>query len=671
MKKFFSLLLVLLSIALSAQAADLPYKTYVYDAYKNERAIPMFYEPAACEGHALKKAADLCCRNGLIYVLDAGSDRILVLDRDMTPVRKLENLGTKSASGLYVDAQGNIAIADTGNQRALVLDTDGNVLLNLTAPDSPLYDKQTAFAPDKVLLDSAGNVYVSVAGLYKGAVVFNAQGEFKGYYGGNKVETTAEVLTDWWWKNILTDEQRNRLNRSLPVAFTNFDMDARDFVYTCSSNIATTSAKVRKLNTSGISLWEQITDREITFGDPDTSVGGVTTSTLFKDIVVLDNGFVVLLDQSSHIFCYDDYANMLFGFHAGGSQEGLFLNPVAIDAIGSDLYVLDQRSGEITRLVLTKFGQLVFSALELYNDGRYLEAGSTWQQVLDMAGQYELAHVGKGMTLKKSGEHRAAMTEFSLGNDRVNYSSAYQSVRIAFIRQYGVLIVLGLAALVLVWKLTRRWIAPAAGKALAPVSTHMRMMLHPFGGMSELSISRKYSVLFQKLEIAANLNGQSLTEDEMTALSGKLALLHGEGRIVDVNDAGWHEEAGARVLQAGSFDANAVYLAIGGKSVVSISDCTQTQVCDPENSMHTLTLRYAAKAKDGQIRCADMIVNDGERIALPIEGQSDWNVYVDAVVEVELKAGINKIVLKNVENFDNSTYKAINVDFLSWALKAE
>ena len=55
MKKFFSLLLVLLSIALSAQAADLPYKTYVYDAYKNERAIPMFYEPAACEVHALKR----------------------------------------------------------------------------------------------------------------------------------------------------------------------------------------------------------------------------------------------------------------------------------------------------------------------------------------------------------------------------------------------------------------------------------------------------------------------------------------------------------------------------------------------------------------------------------------------------------------------------------------
>ena len=73
--------------------------------------------------------------------------------------------------------------------------------------------------------------------------------------------------------------------------------------------------------------------------------------------------------------------------------------------------------------------------------------------------------------------------------------------------------------------------------------------------------------------------------------------------------------------------------------------------------VYTLTIRYAAKAKEGQIRCADLIVNDGERIALPIEGQPDWNVYADAVVEVLLNAGTNTIVLKNVENFDNSTYK--------------
>ena len=84
--------------------------------------------------------------------------------------------------------------------------------------------------------------------------------------------------------------------------------------------------------------------------------------------------------------------------------------------------------------------------------------------------------------------------------------------------------------------------------------------------------------------------------------------------------------------------------------------------------LYEITVRYAAKAKAGQTRCADLIVNEGERIHLPIVGKGDWNVYDDAVVEAELTAGLNTIVLTNVEGFDNSTWKAINVDFLAWEL---
>ena len=83
---------------------------------------------------------------------------------------------------------------------------------------------------------------------------------------------------------------------------------------------------------------------------------------------------------------------------------------------------------------------------------------------------------------------------------------------------------------------------------------------------------------------------------------------------------------------------------------------------------YEITVRYAAKAKDGQTRCCDMIVDDGERIHLPIVGQADWNVYVPATVTVELQQGVNEIKLTNVEGYDNSTYKSINVDYLAWKL---
>ena len=85
---------------------------------------------------------------------------------------------------------------------------------------------------------------------------------------------------------------------------------------------------------------------------------------------------------------------------------------------------------------------------------------------------------------------------------------------------------------------------------------------------------------------------------------------------------------------------------------------------------YDVTIRYAAKAKEGQTRCADLIVNDGERIHLPIVGQAEWTDYVDAVVTVELAAGVNSLVLTNVEGFDNSVYKAINVDYIEWTLVA-
>ncbi len=84
--------------------------------------------------------------------------------------------------------------------------------------------------------------------------------------------------------------------------------------------------------------------------------------------------------------------------------------------------------------------------------------------------------------------------------------------------------------------------------------------------------------------------------------------------------------------------------------------------------MYAVTVQYAAKGKAGQTRCADLIVNDGERIALPIVGQADWNIYVPAKVLVHLNEGVNTLVLKNVEGFDNEVYKAINVEYLSWGL---
>ncbi len=83
---------------------------------------------------------------------------------------------------------------------------------------------------------------------------------------------------------------------------------------------------------------------------------------------------------------------------------------------------------------------------------------------------------------------------------------------------------------------------------------------------------------------------------------------------------------------------------------------------------YDVTVCYAAKQGEGQVRCADAIVNGGERIHLDIQNTGDWAVFADVTISVHLNAGENTVKLVNVEGFDNSTYKAINVLSCSWAL---
>jgi len=60
--------------------------------------------------------------------------------------------------------------------------------------------------------------------------------------------------------------------------------------------------------------------------------------------------------------------------------------------------------------------------------------------------------------------------------------------------------------------------------------------------------------------------------------------------------------------------------------------------------------------------CAFIELNDGSVIKnLQVVVPSENEFY-------KLAAGLNVIILTNVEGFDNNTLKAINVDYLSWKL---
>ncbi|MDD2478101.1 MAG: hypothetical protein PHW45_03965, partial [Candidatus ainarchaeum sp.] len=111
-----------------------------------------------------------------LYILDPGKNRIVVLDASYKFVRQIagfrdsdtEYTLSKDASGIYVDDEGYVFIADSGNKMVIVCDREGRIVHKFVKPNSPLFPKEVDFKPSKVLSDSSGNTYVLVSGLYYG-----------------------------------------------------------------------------------------------------------------------------------------------------------------------------------------------------------------------------------------------------------------------------------------------------------------------------------------------------------------------------------------------------------------------------------------------------------------------------------------------------------------------
>ena len=186
------------SVLTLTASADEPYEVYNYNrlgeavpsqaGYLAERAVSGtdLGTTAFSSPQDFFRSADDC-----FYIADTGSSRIVKTDGDLTGVLHIYDSFTmpdgsrtalKKPNGVYVSPDtGLLYIADTENNRALVCDADGNVRMEITKPDSPVYDSELTFLPQKILCDSAGNIYIVLSNTTKGAAMFSADGAFIGY----------------------------------------------------------------------------------------------------------------------------------------------------------------------------------------------------------------------------------------------------------------------------------------------------------------------------------------------------------------------------------------------------------------------------------------------------------------------------------------------------------
>lgn len=369
----------------------------------------------------------------IFYIVDSGNNRIVAVDSDLKNTVKIydrfilsdgSETYLKNPTGIFVSDY--IYIADSENSRILVSDKECNVVYEITKPDSPIYDQEKTFIPQKVIADKAGNIYTVISNISTGAAVFSNNGDFMGFYGSDNAAEINDIISDFF----VSDEKRARRSRNIPTAITDFDISG-DFIFTCT---ASRTDSIKKLNAAGNNIFSA---DDLTFGDYNpvysTSQNTLPVSEII-DVDISDDGYINCLDRTEcHIFQYDEDCNLIFVFGGSGRQVGNFQQVSAIESAYNNIYVLDSMKNNITVFALTDFGSVVHEAVGLYNDGFYSEALEPWQEVLRLDGNYTYAYKGVASALLRQGDYKNAMNYAELANAQDIYNKAFEGYRREFI----------------------------------------------------------------------------------------------------------------------------------------------------------------------------------------------------------------------------------------------
>lgn len=420
---------------------------------------------------ALSEPNDIFVDNetGKIYIVDTNNKRIIITDENLNsgtvldtfkysnefPEEKsaVKKTTLDSPQGVFVTHNNDktlIYIADSMNSRVLACYEDGTIFFEYTRPSNDLYDADISFRPDKVVVDNALNVYVVIPSITNGMVQFSREGTFNGYYGANRVETTAEVLQNAFYSIFMNREQMRKRARAVAIEIANCDIDDQGFIYTVTSSKNADKDILKKLNPAGENIYLNMGFDNLLFGDMPLYYNGTSYASTIDDVDVDQDGNVFLLDFSEkRIFQYSDQLDIEFIFGGEGRQKGLFTSPTAIENLNGKVYVTDGRKNTITTFKLTEFGEMVHNAVEMFNRGLYQEAKEPFEEIILRDSNYWFAYIGLGNAYYTMGENEIAMDYFYM-NSRGGYNRAFKEYRMDMVRQYFNVFMIVVIALIVV-----------------------------------------------------------------------------------------------------------------------------------------------------------------------------------------------------------------------------
>ena len=525
MRKLFKVVILsLLLVSFTAAAlADVPYASYTYDEWDHSVSAPVGYTVhktvygAMTSSGAWKEAQDLITTSdGRILVADTGNNRILEYDASFNLLRTItefrrddQPLPVKGPTGLHVDGDGKLYVAMSSAAQAVIADLETlETTLVIENLEHALLGSDFKYAPAKIGSDNAGRIYILSTGCFSGLLQFSPQGEFMGYYGSNKVAVTAEVIFQYYWKSIMTDEQRANMTSILPVEYSNLHCAPDGFVYASTVGTDTPVNQIKRLNPLGNNTYYARGGKEVNFGDFElATIKNVSTMVTllptFVDVVTTEDcEFIYAVDRAyGRVFERDRNGNLIAVFGALGNQEGTFKQPSAIALLNGQVLVLDTAKSSVTVFDPTEYVALVHEAVQQYNAGEYAASRDVWLEVLRRNTNATQAYAGVGRALLKENRYDEALEYFKLGDSREEYSQAYRIVRLNIIRDNAPWVVCAVVGVVILYKLLaallrklgwrKGMLTNAGGKVLDTIhlSRHTvfpHVIFHPFDGFNQI-----------------------------------------------------------------------------------------------------------------------------------------------------------------------------------------
>jgi DNA-binding beta-propeller fold protein YncE len=434
---FLSLGIVLGSFGTAA--ADREW-SWTLDKDKNPLGAPLPYlyefeiDGLYKESGTFKNPADIFVDSQWnVWIADTGNNRVIKFDEKG---KFLKEYGTEEGDGklnapegLFISDKGDIWVADRGNGRIVLFSPEGSFVKELGKPRSKLLEEDQVYQPNKLVIDRRGYIYVlNGGGDYRGIFLLDSEGEFRGFFGANRLKFDLMRLAI---RSFTTEAQKKQISKVLPTHHANLFTDPRGFIYTVSP--LAQKDQIKKLNSIGKDVYSA---DEKEYG-MNMRRGNQLVRPQFVDVTVDDQGIVSALDfNTGLIYQYDQSTNLLAIFGGRGAQRGKFELPQSI-AGGRDgrIYVLDANRNTVQVFRRTEFAELVHKGSRLYFDGLYDQASDVWQEVLRRDANYELAHTGLGKALFKKGDYVEAMKEYSIARNKDGYSQAFGEWRHGFLRE--------------------------------------------------------------------------------------------------------------------------------------------------------------------------------------------------------------------------------------------